>query len=66
MFHRLPFFHMAIRFLSCSQDRAEHATVLALVEYARRVEFVGLYHAVAFIAGSLTGTGTGCEIVAFH
>ena len=50
---------MPIRFLSGSQDRAEHATVLALVEYARRVEFVWLYHAVAFIAGSVAGTGTG-------
>ena len=57
---------MPIRFLSGSQDRAEHATVLALVEYARRVELVGLYQAVAFIAGSVARTGTGFEVVAFH
>ena len=40
--------------------------MLAPLEYARRVEFVGLYHAVAFIAGSVAGAGTGFEVVAFH
>ena len=57
---------MAIRFLSSPQNRAEHTTVLTPLEYARRVVLVGLNHAIAFIAGSVTGTGTGFEIVAFH
>ena len=57
---------MPIAFLANGLLRTPTTAEFAALEDKRRIKFVWLNHAVAFLACAVTGTLTGLEVVAFH